>query len=165
MYNMMSPFGNAMAGREQALKNIIDQATRELTTIQNQQYPAGLTQNFQIAPAQTGPLFKIVNSLDDVNKEIVLSDSYFIDNSYSTFWIKNQKGELRTFKMEEKTPKDYKDLLIEDLQNQINELKRGMNDVNRKYDGGDGNQKDANGTQTDQSANVQYSNAGTSKKR
>lgn len=165
MYNTLSPFGNTAAGREQALKSIIDQATRELSTIQSQQYPANLTQNFQIAPAQVGLQFKIVNSLEDVNKEIVLSDSYFVDNSYNTFWIKNQRGELRTFKMEEETPKDKKDLLIEDLQNQINELKRGINNVNRKYDGTDSNQKNANAATTKQSTNVQLDSSSISKKR
>ena len=66
--------------------------------------------------------------------------------------------------MEEETPKDKKDLLIEDLQNQINELKRGMNNVNRKHDAADGNTKNVNAIATNESPNVQSNTSGISKK-
>lgn len=153
------------AAREQTLKNIIDQANRELAIIQNPQYPAGLTQNFQITPAQTGIPFKIVNNLDDVNKEIVLNDTYFMSNNYDMLWIKNPKGELRTFHLNEEVKKDEKDLLIEDLQNQINELKRGMNNVYDKYDGTNGYTKINDAAATNKSTNVQSGSASISKKR
>lgn len=156
------------AAREQTLKNIIDQASRELSAIQNPQYPTNLTQNFQITPAQTNTssnlLFKIVDSLEDVNNEIVLNDTYFLSKNKDCLWMKDSKGNIRTFNIKEIVPKTEKDLIIEDLQNQINELKRGMNNVNSKYDGSNGYTKNDDSATANKSTNVQSVSSGAPKK-
>ena len=171
MYNMSSPFFNAAAGREQALKSIIEQATRELGMLQNQQYTTGIPgtistqQNFQMTPVQVGLPFKLVNSIEEVKNEIVLSDTYFLSENYNRLWIKNAAGKIRTFDVLEQVFKDEKDLKIEELQNEIKELKRGMNNVNGKYDGANGNTKDAYESSTSKSSNVQSNSSSISKRR
>ena len=167
MNNYYTLSGNAMpnyALREQSLKNIIDQANRELSALQNQQFPTNLTQNFQISPMQSGLPFKIVENIDDVNKELVISDTYFLSKDEKSFWIKDSKGNIRSFSINEIVTKNEKDLIIEDLQNQINELKRGMNNVNDKYDGANGYTKYDDTTSTNKSTNVQFGSASISKK-
>lgn len=84
------------------------------------QQPTSFNQTIQLAPQNNG--IKIVNSVDDVQKELAIVDTPFINPDYSTLWIKNAKGEIRTFNIEEVKPKDEKDLIIEKLQTKIKEL-------------------------------------------
>lgn len=157
----MFPYGyNAMiqsqGAYEQSLKNIIDQANNQLQQIQNQppmpiqQQPTNLTQNFQLAPNNMQSNFKLVNNLKDVEKEIVLADTYFLTKDNSQMWIKNSKGDLRTFEIEEIIQKDEKDILIEKLQKQINELKGDTNN-DKSNDSTNVNES----TTTEQSTSVQ----------
>ena len=88
------------------------------------QQPANLTQNFQLASNSVNNI-KSANNIGDVQKYIVVTDTYFFNNDMTEMWIKNAKGNIRTFNMMEVIPKDEKDLLIEKLQKQIAELKGG----------------------------------------
>lgn len=83
--------------------------------------PTNLTQNFQIAPQNNNGI-KVVNSVEDVQKELAITDTPFVNSNYTTLWIKNAKGEIRTFELKEIKPKDEKDLIIEDLKSQIYQL-------------------------------------------
>lgn len=91
--------------------------------------PTNLTQNFQIAP-QSNNGIKVVNSVEDVQKELAITDTPFVNNNYTTLWIKNAKGEIRTFNIEEIKPKDEKDLIIEDLKSQIYQLNSQIKEMN-----------------------------------
>lgn len=162
MNSYYSPIMSPM-GREQALKNIIDQATKELNIIQTQQYPPNLTQNFQITPVQSGIPFKIVNSIDDINNEIVITDTYFLLNNYTKLYIKNARGDLRTFNVIEDKPKDEKDLLIEDLKKQIDELKGGILNANTNTTS-DAYAETFDTTEAAKSEDVRFSSVGVSKK-
>jgi hypothetical protein len=51
----------------------------------------------------------------------------------SVVWIKNTKGEIKTYELKEIIPKDDKDIQIELLQAQINEMK-GMIENARSND-------------------------------
>ena len=106
---------------EQSLKSIIDQANGQL----NQLHTSPITQNFQLSPINN---FRIVSSKEDVDKEMVLNDTYFLGKDLKDFWIKNSRGDVRSFELKEIIPKDEKDILIENLQKQIEEL-RGGKDV------------------------------------
>lgn len=110
------------------LQNMRDRIDNQIQQVQNQQrnmqQPTNLTQNFQLAPNNTNNV-KFINNFEDVQKEIVVLDTYFFNNDMSNMWIKNTKGEIRTFTITEIIPKDEKDILIENLQKQINELKGG----------------------------------------
>jgi len=87
--------------------------------LQNQQPP--ITQNFQLAPNYE-PI-KYANSMDDVAKASVVNDTPFFSKDMSVLWVKNAKGEIKTYELCEIIPRDDKDLKIEMLQAQINEMK------------------------------------------
>lgn len=118
----------------------INQQINDLERARNQmqmQQPTNLTQNFQISPQQQG--IKFVNGIDEVEKELVLNETMFLSKNYKQMFIKDIKGNVRTFELNEIIPKDSKDLMIEDLQKQINELKKEMN-KDEQYDNADANE-------------------------
>ncbi len=87
--------------------------------------PTSLTQNFQLAP-QNKDVIKYANSMEEVQRDLVIGDTPYFSRDMSVVWIKNTKGEIKTYELNEIIPKDEKDLKIEYLQAQINELKKGM---------------------------------------
>jgi len=80
-----------------------------------------INQNFQLAP--TNHTMKFVNTIDDVNKEIVYYDTPFFSKDMTVMWVKNAKGDIKSYELNEIVPKDAKDLQIEYLQAQIEELR------------------------------------------
>lgn len=118
------------------LYNMQDQINAQIQQAQRQ---PTVTQNFQIAPQQS--TFKIVKGEDDVSKELVIADTYFLSNDNSMLWIKNARGDIRKFCLEEVIQKDEKDILIEKLQKQIEEMKGSVKDVDTSNDGADGDSK------------------------
>lgn len=101
----------------------------ELEKIKNQmqqpiQQPTNLTQNFQIAPTNRD-VIRYANSIEEVQRDMVVGETPYFSKDMSVVWIKNTKGEIKTFELMEIIPKDNKDLQIEYLQAQINELKKG----------------------------------------
>lgn len=91
--------------------------------------PTNLTQNFQLAP-QNRDVIKYASSMEDVQKEMVIGDTPYFSKDMSVVWIKNTKGEIKTYELNEIVPKDAKDIQIELLQTQIEELRKEM----KKYD-------------------------------
>lgn len=89
--------------------------------------PTNLTQNFQLAP--TNQSMKYANSLEDVKKEIVVSDTPYFSKDLSIVWIKNTKGEVKAYELKEIVQKDEKDLMIENLQLQVNELTKSIKEM------------------------------------
>ena len=92
--------------------------------IPQQMQPTNLTQNFQLAPNTSA--MKYANSMEEVQKDIVIGDTPFFSKDLSIVWIKDAKGNIKAYELKEIIPKDNKDLQIEYLQAQIEELKRGM---------------------------------------
>ena len=86
----------------------------------NQQQPS-INQTFQLAPTHNG--IRYANSIEDVNKEIVYTDTPFFSNDLSVLWLKTTKGSIKVFELKEIVPKDEKDMIIDNLQNQINEMR------------------------------------------
>lgn len=86
--------------------------------------PTNLTQNFQISPNNGG--MKYVDSIEEVNKEVVYTETPFFSKDMSVVWIKNGKGDIKSYTLAEVVIKDEKDMQIEFLQAQIEELKKGM---------------------------------------
>lgn len=131
MYN--NPYMNYQQNyNQQSINDRIDNQIAQLQQMKEQmkhnQQPA-INQTFQLAPQQSG--MRYANSLDDVNKEMVYADTPFFSKDMSVVWIKNNKNEIKTYELNEIVPKDAKDMQIEYLQAQIEELK-GMinNDAN-----------------------------------
>lgn len=84
--------------------------------------PTNLTQNFQLAPTSSN-VIKYANSIDEVQKNVVIGDTPYFSNDMSIVWVKSIKGDIKTYELSEIIPKDEKDLTIEYLQSQIEELK------------------------------------------
>lgn len=89
-----------------------------------QQQPTNLTQNFQLVPNNTA--IKYANNIDEVNREVVAGDTPYFSKDMSVVWIKNIKGDIKTYELSEIVPKDERDLLIDSLQMQVNELRKEM---------------------------------------
>lgn len=87
--------------------------------------PTNLTQNFQIAPT-TNSVIKFANSIDEVQKNIVIGETPYFSNDMSVVWIKDIKGNIKTYELNEIVPLDEKDIEIQCLKAQIEQLK-GMN--------------------------------------
>jgi len=87
----------------------------------NNQQPA-INQTFQLAPTNSHQM-RYANTIDDVDKENVYFDTPFFSRDMSIVWLKNAKGDIKTYELTEIIPKDEKDMQIEFLQSQIEELK------------------------------------------
>jgi len=92
------------------------------------QQPTNLTQNFQIAPTNR-EIIKYANSMDEVQREMVVGDTPYFSKDMSVVWIKNTKGEIKTYELCELVAKDEKDILIENLQVQINEMRKEIDNA------------------------------------
>lgn len=124
MFN--NPYYNPQASLDRINNQIAELEKMKQQIPQQLQQPTNLTQNFQIAPqTQTG--IRYANSIDEVKKEMIISDTPFFSKDMSVLWIKNIKGEIKAYTLAEIIEKDEKDIQIEFLQAQIEELKKGMN--------------------------------------
>ena len=114
---------------QQSLNDKIDSEIAKLQQMKNHNIsqPA-INQTFQLAPTNNG--IRFVNDIEDVKKELAISETPFINKDYSILWIKNAKGEIRTFDLEEIIPKDEKDLIIEKMQLQIDKLSNQIKEMN-----------------------------------
>lgn len=139
-YMMQGNYMTELQNMRDRIDSQIQQVAQQQQNMQQMpmQQPTNLTQNFQLAPTNGGSNFKIVNTIEDVQKEIVLVDTYFLAKDNSLMWIKNPRGDIRTFTIEEIIPKDEKDILIENLQKQIEELKGGKLNATAQYNESNG---------------------------
>lgn len=125
-----NPYMNYQQGfNQQSINDKIDNQIAQLQQMKeqmknNQQQPA-INQTFQLAPTHQGGM-KFANSLEDVNREMVYIDTPFFSKDMSVVWIKNNKNEIKTYELHEIVPKDEKDIKIDFLMAQIEELKKGM---------------------------------------
>lgn len=101
------------------------------------QAPTNLTQNFQLAPTNRD-VIKYAGSINEVQRDMVIGDTPYFSKDMSVVWVKNTKGEIKTYELNEIVPKDEKDLKIELLLSEISELKGMINnervntDVNKE---------------------------------
>ena len=125
MFMYPNPYINQNYIQElQSMKDRIDKQLQQAT--QPQQPTPNIHQTFQLAPAQNQLSMRYANTINDVNKELVFGDTPFFSKDLSVMWLKNVKGEVKAYELKEIVQKDEKDLMIESLQLQINELKKGM---------------------------------------
>ena len=112
----------------------INNQIAELEKIRNQiQQPqaTNLTQNFQITPTSHEGI-KYANSMDEVSKYMVIGETPFFSNDMSVVWIKNAKGQIKTYELNEIVAKDDRDVKIEFLMAQIEDLKKGIKEYESK---------------------------------
>lgn len=126
----------------QDLQNMREKIDRQMQQVQQmnqnqmQQQPVpNVTQNFQLAPNPTNNDLesKYANNIDEVKNTFVMKTGLFTNKDFSTIWVKDVTGNIRTFKTEEVVELDEKDREILDLQRQVNELK-GMIASANEYD-------------------------------
>lgn len=104
-------------------KERIEKSKEQYINRFQQQQPT-LNQTIQVTPTPSQSIgLKHVKGIKDVNSELVMFETPFVLDDYSTLFIKNTKGEVRTFAMEEIIPKDEKDKIIEQLRLENEELK------------------------------------------
>ena len=118
--------------QQQNLDRINDQI-RQLENIRNQmQQPAPITQNFQLAPSSS---IRYAKSIEEVDKSPVMGDTPFFSQDMAVMWLKNTTGEVKTYELKEIIKKDEKDLKIEFLMAQIEEMKNNAKSNIANVDG------------------------------
>ena len=122
-----NPYNNIYMQDLQNMKDRIDTQMRHMqqTQAQMQQPMQPITQNFQIAPAQSSIEIegKYANNIEEVKNTFVLKTGVFITKDFSTVWIKDVSGNIRTFKTEEIIELDPKDTEISELKQEIENMK------------------------------------------
>lgn len=118
-------YNNPYMYNQQASIDRINSQIAELEKMRNQmstQTQPAINQTFQLAPTRHENMRYAV-SIEEVNKEAVMTDTPFFSKDLSVMWLKNSKGEIKSYELNEIIAKDEKDLMIESLQMQINEMK------------------------------------------
>lgn len=118
-----NPYNNSQS-YIQELQSMRERIDRQLQQASQPQQTPNINQTFQLAPSHN--TMKYASTIDDVNKELVFTDTPFFAKDLSVMWLKNTKGEVKAYELKELIQKDEKDLMIENLQLQIDELKKGM---------------------------------------
>ena len=92
----------------------------------NQPMQPSINQTFQLAP-QGG--MKFVNSIEDIKKDIVYVDTPYFSHDLSVMWVKNNKGDIKSFELKEIVQKDQKDVIIDSLQIQLDEMSKKIKEL------------------------------------
>jgi len=101
------------------------QQMQQLNQNQMQQQPVPITQNFQIAPNPTNNELesKYANSIDEVRNTFVMKTGVFVNKDFTSLWVKNTNGDIKTFRLEEVVEIDPKDKEIQMLRNELERMK------------------------------------------
>lgn len=114
-----------------------------------------ITQNFQLAPQKE--IIRYANNIDEVQRDIVIGDTPYFSKDMSVVWVKNTKGEIKSYELTEIIPQDDKDIQIKFLQSQIEELRKEVKDAKSTSTNANGS------TKNEKSTSIQ-SNGATNKK-
>jgi len=123
MYNY--PYGfspQANVDRINNINNEIANLEMKRTQAMMPQPVQPITQNFQMLNGNA--TMRFATNFEEVQRDFVITDTPFFSKDMSVVWIKNTKGDIKTFELNEIVAKDEKDLKIEMLQAQIDELKK-----------------------------------------
>lgn len=115
----------------QSMKDRIDRQMQQIqqqNQMQQQPVQQPITQNFQLAPNPTNSELesKYANDVDEVKNTFVIKTGVFLNKDFSTLWIKDVTGNIRTFKTEEIIELDPKDKEILALKKEIEDMKGMM---------------------------------------
>lgn len=112
----------------QAMRDRIDKQMQQIQQQQQQvQQPQQIpqvTQNFQLAPTQNQNDFdgRYANNIDEVKNTLVLKNTFFINKTNDTLWVKSASGDIKTYTLTEVIELDPKDKEIAELKQQINSM-------------------------------------------
>lgn len=148
MYNnpYMPTYNNAY--NQQSINDRIDNQIAQLQQMKEQMrnQSGGITQNFQLAPSNNGKM-RYAGTIDDVNKENVTEETPFFSKDMSVLWVKNPSGNIKIYELKETPLKDSKDMLIDALMLQIEDLKKEVKNakpINTNDDESDKTEKSSN---------------------
>lgn len=139
---------------QQSMNDRIDNQIAQLQQMKEQmknQQPTSINQTFQLAPTHQGGM-RFATMIDEVNKEVVYADTPFFSKDMSVVWIKNNKGDIKTYELKEIVPMDSKDIQIQYLQSQIEELKGMIKNESSTNVSNNDTKQDATDTTTDDGA-------------
>ena len=126
-YPMYGNYNNQYYMQElQGMKDRIDSQLRQYQQQnQVQQQPAPITQNFQIAPTNNNNELegRYANNIDEVRNTFVMKTGVFVNKDFTSLWIKNTNGDIKTFELNEVIEQDPKDVEIQKLKNEIERMK------------------------------------------
>lgn len=108
--------------------NRLEQMRNQIVQQQPTQQQPSINQTFQLAPTTQSTL-RYVNTMEDVAKEMVFGDTPFFSKDMSIMWLKNAKNEIKTYELNEIVPKDEKDLMIENLKIQLDEMNKVIKEM------------------------------------
>ena len=155
------------------INNQINELEKMRTQLQQPQpQPTNLTQNFQLAPTNR-EVIRYATSLEEVQRDMVIGDTPFFSKDMSVVWIKNTKGDIKTYELNEIVVKDEKDMQIALLQSQIEELRKEVrrneqfnsNDVATEDTTNTTRNDETNGRSTKESESTSIQRISTSKKK
>lgn len=135
-----NPYGNQYYMQD--LQNMRDRIDRQMHQIQQnqfmQQQQPPITQNFQLAPNPSNNELegRYANSIEDVRNTFVVRTGIFVTKDFSTIWIKDVTGSIKTYKTEEVVELDEKDKKILDQSNQILILQKQINSLKEEIANG-----------------------------
>lgn len=122
----------------QDMRDRIDSQIRnyQQSQAQQQQVPQPqpqIHQSFQLAPQSSFSEIqaKYVSDINDVKNTFVIKTGIFLNKDFSTLWIKDVTGKIRTFATEEIIEMDEKDKEIYQLRKQIEEMKGMIENDNK----------------------------------
>lgn len=119
MMNGFNPQINVIDRQILEERNKINELEKQRIQAQYAQ-PTILNQTIQAGPTSSG--IRYAESIDDVNREMIYTDTLFVNRDFTNMWYKTPQGKVRPFLLEEIIPKDDKDLRIESLEKQVREL-------------------------------------------
>lgn len=138
VYNPYNP--NYIMQEWQNMKDKIDRNMQNYQQVQNQfmqpQQQAPITQNFQIAP-QTNPSelqSAYVNNVDEVKNIFMTKNGIFVNKELTSAWFKDTEGKIKTYSLIEVIEKDEKDVEIERLKDEINQMRTLLLQKNDKVE-------------------------------
>lgn len=119
----------------QDLQNMREKIDRQMQQMQQlnqnqmqQQQPVPqpqIHQSFQLAPQSSFSEIqaKYVSDINDVKNTFVMSLGMFLNKEMTTLWLKNINGEIRTFSLNEIIEQDPKDIEINNLKQELENMK------------------------------------------
>lgn len=122
-----TPYNNTFYMQD--LQNMRDRIDRQMAQLQQNQVPqpqpTSLTQNFQLAPNPSNSELeaKYADNIEQVKNTFVIKTGIFATKDFSTIWIKDVTGNIKTYKTEEIVELDEKDKEILALKKEIESMK------------------------------------------
>ena len=133
-YNQLNPqynpyTNNTYINELQQMRDRIDkqiQQNQQQVQSQVQQPIPQINQNFQLAPQLNNDSeieSRYAENIDEVKNTFVMKTAIFSTRDFSTIWVKDVSGNIRIFNTEEVIELDNKDIQIQNLQKELEEMK------------------------------------------